>query len=214
MNRSIVVLIGMLNAIASQSSLAGIIGYSWEGTIEPLQADVDPWNIGEGGKPFSISAFVDQEAVDIDPEVGGASFLSVHSTLSIDGVPAEAIGEGRVSFRELGGRDTVSINLEDVILNGIRERFRTTAGMLTSTFTFHEIAESPPIFDTTTTPQRAASVDGLSGYRTILEAGATITVTPIPEPSALVLIVMALLGPTIFFWRNYTRRRVRKDSRY
>ena len=190
---------------ANSISRAGTIEYNWRGTIEPLDVNEDPWGIG-GGLVFVITGVVDETAVDLDDDVGDARFDLFDAQLLIDGVAPESIGEGSISFRE-SSSDDVSITLQDVNFNGSRERFFVGVDLPTSTFTFDAIAESPPVFLPATISTTGASVSGQSSYRTITYAGDIVTATSIPEPSTFALILLALLGPTIFFWRSCTRLR-------
>lgn len=165
----------------------------------------DPWGIGVSLR-FVITGIVDETAADLDDDVGDARVDLFDAELLIDGVAPESIGEGSISFRE-SSSDDISITLQDVIFRGTRERFFVSARMPTSTFTFDAIAESPPVFLPATILTTGASVSGQSSYRTITYAGDIVTATSIPEPSTFALILLALLGPTIFFWRSCTRLR-------
>ena len=189
--------------VASSTSRGALVEYSWKGTIEPLDVNEDPWGIG-AGLVFVITGVVDETALDLDDDVGDARFDLFDAQLLIDGVAPESIGDGSISFRE-SSSDDISITLQDVIFRGTRERFFVSARLPTSTFAFEEIAESPPIFLPTTMSITGGTVSGQSSYRTITYAGDIVTATSIPEPSTFALILLALLGPTIFFWRSCTR---------
>ena len=190
---------------ANSISRAGTIEYNWRGTIEPLDVNEDPWGIG-AGLPFTISGVLKTDALDLDDDIGDARFDLFDAELLINGVASEPIDEGSISFRE-SSSDRISITLQDVVFRGTRERFVVSARMPTSTFTFDEIAESPPVFLPATISTTGASVSGQSSYRTITFAGDLVTATLIPEPSTFALILLALVGPTIFFWRSCTRLR-------
>ena len=189
--------------VVSSTSRGALIEYSWQFTIEPLDVNEDPWGIG-ASLLFVITDIVDQTAVDLDDDVGDARFDLFDAELLIDGVAPESIGEGSISFRE-SSSDQISIGLNDVIFNGVREPFFVGARLPTSTFAFADAFESPPIFFPTMTSTISGTVSGQSSYGTLVNVGVTVTVTPIPEPSTIVLILLALLGPTIFFWRSCTR---------
>ena len=81
-----------LIVLMTQPVLALSIVYSWEGTIEPLQVDKDPWEIGAAGKPFFVSVGVFDDARDFqDQDVNVANFGGFDiftAELLIDGTPA------------------------------------------------------------------------------------------------------------------------------
>ena len=188
----------VLLTVASSTSRGALIEYSFHGTIEPLDVNEDPWGIG-ASLPFVITGVVDETAVDLDDDVGDARFDLFDAELLIDGVASEPIDEGSISFRE-SSSDRISITLQDVVFRGTREWFVVSARLPTSTFDFEDVFESPPVFLPTTMSITGAAGSGQSSYRTITYAGDLVTATLIPEPSTFGLILLALLGPTIFFW--------------
>ena len=74
-----------LIVLMTQPVLALSIVYSWEGTIEPLQVDKDPWEIGAAGKPFFVSVGVFDQDVNV-ANFGGFDIFTAE--LLIDGTPA------------------------------------------------------------------------------------------------------------------------------
>lgn len=192
MKRCIVLLIAILLAIPSQAALAELIVYSWEGTIEPLDPNIDPWKIG-AGKPFSVSAIVDEDAADIDPEVDGAFFDLTDASLSIDGVQATEFNDGTIWFQELGGSDSVGIRTDEIEFNGVFDGLFTFVALPKSTFTFTDIVEVPPIFPPAMMLSRQGAETVRSSYRTFVDGGVIVTAAPIPEPSTFVLSLLAAL---------------------
>ena len=159
------------------------------------------------GKPFFISATVDENAVDVDPEVDGAFFESPEIVFMIDGEPPTSLGNnfgtGGIWFQEFASSDDISILLNDVQFNGvIEERLSTFVVLPASMFTLTNIVEAPPLFSAMPTITRSTVLG--SPYRTITDAGVTVTATPIPEPStfALALLALSVLG-TRLFWRRF-----------
>ena len=191
---------------ANSISRAGTIEYKWRGTIEPLDVNEDPWGIG-AGLPFTISGVLKTDALDLDDDIGDARFDLFDAELLINGVASESIGEGSISFDQLSTSDEIGMTLRDVTFNGVRESFFTSARIPTVTFMFDELFESPPIFLPTTVSITGGTVSGQSSYRTITHAGDIVTVTLIPEPSTFALMLLALFGSTLFFWRSCTRLR-------
>ena len=189
----------------AQPGMAGTIEYSFEGTILPRDAAIDPWEIGAAGKPFTISAIVDEEAVDIDPEVRGAFFSLTDAALVIDGTAATEFNDGTIWFREQNGRDSVNISSDDVRFNGFRDGFLTLAALPTSTFTFTNSAENPPIFAPEMTVLGSGAGTVASSYVTAVESGVVVTATPVPEPSTFALTLLAALGVGTTFRRGRTR---------
>ena len=192
-------------AVPGRPAMADLIKYQWQGTIVPREVGVDPWAIGEAAR-FSIAGIVDENAADLDDDIRDARFTLLDVHLLIDGDAPTSIGEGSITFRE-SSSDRVSISLDEVVVNGTNEPFVTSFRLDTSTFTFQNILESPPIFPPAMTIVAGTSVHERSSYRIGEELGATVTVTVIPEPSTFALILLALLGPTVFFWRSCTRLR-------
>ena len=199
-------LVAMLFAVPSHA-LAGTITYSWVGRIFPEKADEDPWDIG-AEKPFFISATVSQNSLDVDQEVDGAFFESPEIVFLIDGEPPTSLGNefgtGGLWFQDFASRDGISILLNDVRFNGVTEEsLYTSVRLPVSTFTLANIVEVLPLFSPTTTIVGGGTGGVGSSYGTFMEVGVVVTATPIPEPSSIVLSLLALtvLG-TRLFWRH------------
>ena len=197
-------------AVPGRPAMADLIKYKWSGTMTPLEANVDPWNIG-AEKRFVISVLVNQDSLDLHSEVDIAIFELSSATLLIDGMSPTLLNGGRIFFADRESRDSISIDFDEVEFNGVRERFFTGVRLPTSTFTFVSIFESPPVFSPADTTTGGGTLGDGSSYGTFSGVGATVTAAVIPEPSSLVLAVLASLGVGITRWRS-PRRRSRTES--
>lgn len=123
MRRSIILLFALVVIIIMpvKVSLAGTIIYGWTGTIAPLDANIDPWDIGVNGLPFTISGIVDDESVDTQDLVDTATFRLSRAELLINGMAPTFLGDGHVSFGDRNSGDRVTIDLDEVEFNGVRE---------------------------------------------------------------------------------------------
>ena len=189
----------------TKTALSAPIAYTWTGTIEPLEANVDPWEIGATKKPFFISVTVDENADDFDTDLRDTRFNLSDAVLLIDGVPATVLNGRRMFFGDRDSRDLVSISLDEVEFNGVREQFFTGTGLPASTFTFATDFESPPLFSETKTITGGGATSESSSYFTVVSLGTTVTVNVIPEPSTFILGLFAILGAGIICWRNRIR---------
>ncbi|MCH8048284.1 MAG: PEP-CTERM sorting domain-containing protein [Planctomycetes bacterium] len=197
-------LVATVFAIPSHA-MGAPITYSWVGRIVPEKVEQDPWNLGSQGRPFFISATVDDMALDVDPEVDGAFFESPEIVFLIDGEAPTSLGNefgtGGIWFQDFASRDDITILLNDVRFNGVTEEGLITGVRLpVSTFNLTNIVEAPPRFSPTPTISGVVARGVGSSYVTITEGGVLV---PIPEPSTFVLALLALsvLG-TRLFWRN------------
>ena len=191
-------------AVPGRPAMADLIKYKWSGTMTPLEANVDPWEIG-ASKPFFISVTVDDNSDDFDTDVRDARFNLSDAVLLIDGVPATVLNGRRMFFGDRDSRDLVSISLDEVEFNGVREMFFTGTGLPASTFTFATDFESPPLFPETKTITGGGATSESSSYFTVVSLGTTVTVNVIPEPSTFILGLFAILGAGIMCWRNRIR---------
>lgn len=203
MRRSIILLFALvvIIIIPVRVSLGGTIVYGWTGTISPREAGVDPWDIGPARRPFTILAIVEMDARDL----GGPAFVLSDATLLIEGLSQPSFESGRIDFDDDPNRDSISITLEEVEINGVSEDFVTSARLPTSTFTFTNVTEPPPLFPPTRTSSGGGQLSSSSSYRTEVPTGVTITSALVPEPSTFVLGLFALLGLRITFWRKRSR---------
>ena len=143
MKRSVILIAATLLAIPTQAGMAQTIAYSWQGTIERIDADDDPWFLGADRKPFTISALVDVDEVDFQTRsVPAASFILSDVDFRIDGVRATSFGEGSIFFSSQPSQDSASIDLEEVEFNGRRDGFVTGVRLPSSTFAFASLEES------------------------------------------------------------------------
>ena len=195
----------VLLTVASSVSRGALIEYAWHGTIVPNDPAEDPWGIGSPGLRFTISGFVNQGADDIDPEVSGAFFELTDAAFLIDGVPAAEFNDGTIWFRELGGRDSVSISSDDVMFNGVLDGLLTSVALPTSTFAFTNVDENPPVFAPAMMLSRQGAGTVSSSYGTFVDGGVVVTATLIPEPATFALSVLAALGAGV----TLRRRRIR-----
>jgi len=203
MRRSIILLLALVVFIITpvQVSLAGTIIYGWTGTISPREAGVDPWDIGPARRPFTILAIVEMDARDL----GGPAFVLSDATLLIEGLSQPSFESGRIIFDDGANWDSTRIVLEEVEINGVSQDFVTSARLPTSTFTFTNVTEPPPLFPPTMTSSGGGTISNRSSYRTVVPTGVTVTSAPIPEPSTFVLGLVALLGVRIMSWRSRSR---------
>lgn len=165
---------------------------------------VAPVNLGRniGAKrAFTVSAVVDDQARDL----GGPAFVLSDASLLIEGVSQPSFSLGRIIFDDGANWDSTRIVLEEVGINGVSESFVTSARLPTSTFSFTNVTEPPPLFPPTMTSIGGGLVNAASSYDTFVVAGVTVTATVVPEPSTFVLGLFALLGLRITFWRNRSR---------
>ena len=197
-------LVATVFAIPSHA-MGAPITYSWVGRIVPEKVEQDPWNLGSQGRPFFISATVDDMALDVDPEVDGAFFESPEIVFLIDGEAPTSLGNefgtGGIWFQDFASSDNISIFLNDVEFNGVTEEsLLTSVGLPVSTFSFTEIVEVPPLISPTPTLTGFSARTVGSSYVTITDAGVLV---PIPEPSTflLALLPLSVLG-TRSFWRR------------
>ena len=196
-----------LLAVVSSTSRGALIEYAWRGTIVPIDPAEDPWGISSLAKPFWISGVVDSGELDFDVDIDDARFALFSVELLIDGVESASVGDGTISFRELATSDSVSISLDEVFFNDTDEPFSASIRLPMSTFAFQDVFESPPLFPPAMTITLGSSVREGSSYRTSKESGATVTATVVPEPSACLLMFLAILGVTTVFWRSCARPR-------
>ena len=194
MRRSIILLFAFVVIIPVKASLAETIIYAWTGTIEPREEGVDPWDVGEQGRGFTVSIFLNDSKA---PEVGFA-FIPDQALLDIDGVGSFSFNEGTIfdasiNFRERNSWDEITIRFDEVQFDGVPELFVTATRLPTSTFTLTGAPELPPLFSPATST-RTGVVSDRSSYSIRVAAGAIVTATVIPEPSAFVLAVMALVS--------------------
>ena len=194
----------LLLALADSTSRADTIRYSWVGTLAPEDPAIDPWGIG-AGKPFTISGIVDEDAVDIDPEVRGAFFILTDAALVIDGVAASEFNDGTIWFREILGKDSIEIDSENVRFNGIRDGLFTVVSLPASTFSLTNIAEAPPVFAPAMMDRLRGAGTVSSSYGTLVDGGTVVTATRIPEPTTFVLALLAALGAGITVRRGRIR---------
>ena len=197
MRRSIILLVALvvIIIIPVKVSLAETIIYGWTGTIEPREEGVDPWDVGEQGRVFTVSVFLDDSKA---PEVGFA-FIPDKALLEIDDVGTFSFSGGTIfdasiNFREREFWDGITVSFEEVQFNGVVEPFFTTARLPTSTFTLGGAPERLPLFPPTDTFTVSGGVSDRSSYGITVDAGVTVTAMLIPEPSALLLAVLALVS--------------------
>ena len=195
----------VLLTVVSSVSRGALIEYAWQGSIVPNDPAEDPWGIGALGLRFTISGFVNQGADDLLPDAARASFELSDALLLIDGEMPVSFSGGRIGFSELQGRDSVSIRVDNVIFNGVAERFFSAAQLPTSTFTFAGNSETPPTFPPAMILSTTGSGSGRSSYTTFVEGGAFVTATLIPEPSSFVLMLLGILGAGMTRWRSRSR---------
>ena len=195
----------VLLTVVSSVSRGALIEYAWQGSIVPNDPAEDPWGIGSLGLGFTISGFADEAADDLLPDESHARFDLSAAVLLIDGEMPVSFGRARVAFFELGGRDEVDISIDDVLFNGVAERFFTGAKLPASTFTLTGDSAMPPVFPPAMINSTTGSGSGRSSYTTFVEGGAFVTATLIPEPSTLVLMLLGILGAAMTRWRIRSR---------
>lgn len=201
----VIILVGStILAFTGQRAMALPVAYSWRGTMTPLEANVDPWDIGSV-KPFTITVLVNQDAVDLDASLVVARFDLLDAELLIDGVPQQSFDRGVILIEDRDFRDSLSIILFDVQFNGVRERFFAGASLPTATLTFARPFESPPFFSATETISRGGAESENSSYSTFSGLNTTVTATVIPEPSTFVLSLLAIIYVGIPFRRKRNR---------
>ena len=205
MKRFLFLIAAMCFTLTSDTARSGTIQYSWNGTITPRDPVIDPWDIGANGKRFEISVTLNETALDRLPDSLDASFEPLNAVLQIVGMPEPAFGEGLVFFQDTALRDSLDITLRDVEFNGVRETFFTGLNLPPTTFTLDEVIETPPVFPTAHTIFPGGAISESSSYRTFVPLDTSVTARLIPEPSTILLAVMASLGIGIGCWRNRVR---------
>ncbi|MCH8048171.1 MAG: PEP-CTERM sorting domain-containing protein [Planctomycetes bacterium] len=195
----------VLLTVVSSTSRGALIEYAWQGTIVPNDPAEDPWGIGSPSLRFTISGFADEGADDLLPDESHARFDLSAAVLLIDGEMPVSFGRARVGFSESVGKDSIDISIDDVIFNGVAERFFTGAQLPTSTFTLTGDSETPPLFSPAMILSTTGSVSGRSSYTTFVEGGAFVTSTLIPEPSTFILMLLGTLGAGITRWRGRSK---------
>ncbi len=191
-------------AVPGRPAMAELIKYEWSGTMTPLEANVDPWNIG-AEKGFVISVLVNQDSLDLDASLVVARFDLLDAELLIDGVPQESFDRGVILIEDRDFGDSLSIILFDVEFNGVREGFFTGARLPSSTFTLTSMVEAPPVFSPAMMISTGGGVSDDSSYATTRHAGTIVTGALIPEPSTFVLSLLAAIGVGFARWRNRIR---------
>ena len=205
MKRRNIGIAAMLIVVLGNVANAGTIEYAWEGWLTQLDVNVDPWELGALGKPYAIAGSVDDNAADLNETVATAIFELNDITLVIDGMSPSFLGSGRVFLGDREIRDLVTIDLDDIEVNGVREPLFTVAQLPPSTFAFESIDESPPTFPATITIFGGGAVGDGSSYSARTEAGVIVTGMIIPEPTSLLLALLASLGAGITLRRNRSR---------
>ena len=197
MRRSIILILALvvIIIIPVKVSLAETIIYGWTGTIEPREAGVDPWDVGEQGRGFTVAVFLDDKKA---PEVGFA-FIPDKALLDIDDVGSFFFNDGTIfdasiNFHEAEFWDGITVSFDEVQFNGVAEPFFTTARLPTSTFTLAGAPERPPLFLPSEPLSAASGISDRSSYRIKVDIEQTITPILIPEPSTIVLAVLAAIG--------------------
>ena len=205
MKRRNIGIAAMLIVVLGDVANAGTIEYAWEGWITPLDVNADPWELGALGKPFTIAALVDEDAVDRQTEdVRVATFELLNLELLIDGTPAVTGSENDIiTFIELPTTDSVGVSLHEVSFNGVEEDFTSIVGLSTSTFSLDGVSDRPPKFLSTLTDSGFGGQSETSSYGTGTSRGTAFTVKVIPEPSTFVLGLIGVL------FVGVTRRRAR-----
>lgn len=205
------ILVGfMLLAGTSQTAISQPIVYSWTGTIQPFNAEVDPWGLGDIATPFFISVAVEQAAIDVagnNFDVNLAAFSGfdlMNAQFRIDGVSA-IVGEGNsIIFDDFDSSDFVEIDFDTVHFNGRSAPILSKVRLPGSTFTFVEVFESPPAFSPVQAISGVAPLSE-SPYWAIVEPGTVVTGSPVPEPATFGLALLALMAVASRLWRKRNR---------
>ena len=213
MNRSILLIVAVLLGAMGSAGSAQPIVYSWTGTIRPFNAEVDPWGLGDIATPFFISVAVKEDSLDGRGDIGDdldvtlaafSGFDLTDAQFRIDGVPA-IVGEGNsIIFDDFDSSDFVEIDFDTVHFNGRSAPILSKVRLPGSTFTFVEVFESPPAFSSVQAISGVAPLSE-SPYWAIVEPGAVVTGSPVPEPSSFGLALLALMAVVSRLWRKRNR---------
>ena len=210
MNRSVFLLVALLLGAMGRAGMSQPIVYSWTGTIQPFNAEVDPWGLGDIATPFFISVAVEQAAIDVagnNFDVNLAAFSGfdlMNAQFRIDGVSA-IVGEGNsIIFDDFDSSDFVEIDFDTVHFNGRSAPILSKVRLPGSTFTFVEVFESPPAFSSVQAISGVAPLSE-SPYWAIVEPGTVVTGSPVPEPATFGLALLALMAVASRLWRKRNR---------
>ena len=203
MNCSTFLIVAVLVGAMGRAGIAAPIVYSWTGTLERRNEANDPWGLGDLATPFFISVAVKEEALDGRGDIGDeldlilaafSGFDLSDPQFRIDGEPTIVGDDNRMFFFDGDVSDSVEILFENVFFRGHSAPILSEARVPGSTFTFDEDFESPPVFSTVKTIFPSSAPLGASPYRATVDAGIATTGSIVPEPSAFVLALLALLG--------------------
>jgi hypothetical protein len=171
---------------------AGVVAYSWSGTLLPSKAD-DPWSIGPAGQEFELRALVQEDAPDyFNTNLEYSAYSLASAEFLLAGQPLAYIRDGFIDFTDN------EASLYDIItFNGVFQRggieieLGSIVALLPDTFTLAQLEEPPPVFGMTTNATRA----GCCGrtYASIVAPGVAVLAVPEPRISALAILSAMIL---------------------
>ena len=192
-------LIAVVGLIGGSANLLGAatLTYSWSGSLRPHGgSSPDPWGLGVGGVPFTMTTTVDAAALDANPvQIPFADFSAISSRLWVNGEEVSYVGAARIDFSD-DVADTIVMG-GDFSKGGQTVSIFSLVGISPLAFSFASPGETPPLF--ATTPVTGLSEDLSQPYIASVTQGTLVTV--VPEPHAAVL--SGLFGGVVLFRRRF-----------
>lgn len=176
--------VAVLHYLAAQA-VAGHIRYSWSGQLVPNSSD--PWQLGDGGKPFTLDVVIPLDAVDRHHvNVEFAAFDGDSARLTLDGQEVSYVGGANLDFTDNWGGllDIVSFGGNFQRLGETIE-FGSSVFLPLPTFEFFRTLEPPPFFESTSEGIGGVCCGG--AYAAVVSAGTLVSV--VPEPSSVSILV-------------------------
>lgn len=187
-------------------ALGGQIKYSWSGQLVPNSSD--PWQLGDGGKPFTLDVVIPLDAADRQHvNVEFAAFDGDSARLTLDGQEVMYVGGANLDFTDNWG------GLFDIVsFGGNFQRLGETIEIGSSvflplpTFQFFRTLEPPPFFQSTSEGIGGVCCGG--AYAAVVLAGAFVSV--VPEGNSMTNL--ALGGVIVAFSFQTRLRRTRSNA--
>lgn len=164
-----------------------LVTYSWSGTIEKHTSTDDPWDVGESGKPFTISVTLLSSASDTHPTFAVAPYVAKSAELTVDGVPALLRSDIFGSPASLTFEDNISLPNQPIVdfvyinaefeLNEVALGISSVVRLDPSTFALSNDAPLPIFPNGTIAFTRVQNQSATNGYRWVVLAGTPYTVT-------------------------------------
>jgi hypothetical protein len=198
----------LLHSATPTQARAYPIEYSWTGQISPLYSQNDPWGLGPLGEPFHLSFTLasDEQGYACDSLFASACFLMTSSRLVVNGESVPMTGKGTVKFLErydLGPNENStpgSAPPRDLI---IFTALYQDIGRPTQLISIPALApDAFNITDFNGPPIKSGSlqtigdfVGAIDIYQMVVPAGVTVSI--VPEPGMLGLLIVAALSQSV-----------------